>query len=160
MPAADPKVVDDIREHGWHVRMVSGDAIYPPFSYTVGLYATFAHPELIVVGLPGDRAHRLLNEAGTLIRGGTTFQVGAVSDLLIPQYSCTFRAVPDVQFEYFLGAALQHYDGTRFPCLQLVWPARDHTWPWSDDATDGFREQQRVLADSPVPPWPEPESEG
>ncbi|MHB1328527.1 MAG: DUF4262 domain-containing protein [Gemmatimonadales bacterium] len=159
MPAADHKVADDIREHGWHVRMVFGDAIFPPFSYTVGLFEAFAHPELIVVGLPGERAHRLLNAAGSLVRAGTTFQVSGMSDLLIPDYACTFRPVPDVLFEYFLGAALEYYDQIRFPCLQLIWPARDHSWPWSADASAGFREQQRVLADSPVPPWPEPEND-
>lgn len=46
------KALADVQQHGWHVLKVMEDNEGPAFAYTVGLYHSFGHPELIVVGLP------------------------------------------------------------------------------------------------------------
>jgi hypothetical protein len=46
------KALADVQNHGWHVLKVMEDDRGPAFAYTVGLYHSFRHPELIIVGLP------------------------------------------------------------------------------------------------------------
>ena len=43
--------------------------------------------------------------------------------------------------------------GHEYPALQLIFPDREHRWPWDDAATASFRETQPVLADIAVPLW-------
>jgi hypothetical protein len=57
----DKKQLSDIETYGWHVRKVLKDETGPGFTYTVGLYYTFKHPEIIIVGLNPDPAHDLLS---------------------------------------------------------------------------------------------------
>jgi uncharacterized protein DUF4262 len=44
-------VLSNIAEFGWHCLNVIEDDGHPPWSYTIGLYETWNHPELIVIGI-------------------------------------------------------------------------------------------------------------
>jgi hypothetical protein len=44
-------VLANINEFGWHCVNVVEDDAHPPWSYTIGLYETWEHPELIIVGI-------------------------------------------------------------------------------------------------------------
>jgi Domain of unknown function (DUF4262) len=44
-------VIANINEYGWHCVNVIEDDGHPPWSYTIGLYDTWEHPELIIVGI-------------------------------------------------------------------------------------------------------------
>ena len=58
----------------------------------------------------------------------------------------------DHYVEYF-GAARGFYGGSNFDVVQLVFPAKDGTWPWDAGATDAFRAWQPLLGatDSDTP---------
>ena len=43
-------VLNNINEFGWHAVNVIEDDGHPPWSFTIGLYETWQHPELIVIG--------------------------------------------------------------------------------------------------------------
>lgn len=47
----DQKLLDDVQGHGWHVIGVEADNEGPAFAYSIGLYQTFGHPEVVVFGL-------------------------------------------------------------------------------------------------------------
>ena len=49
MDAPDQQLLDTIENHGWAVIRVSADADGPSFAYSIGLYQTFEHPEIIIV---------------------------------------------------------------------------------------------------------------
>ena len=74
------KAIADIQNHGWHVLKVMEDSKGPAFAYTVGLHHSFGHPELIIVGLPLDVGHSVLNVAGESIRRGVQYAEGLQSD--------------------------------------------------------------------------------
>src|SRR5512144_553940 len=95
---ADQKVLDDVEKHGWHVVKVLPEAEFPGFAYTVGLFKTFTHPEVLIYGIPGDRAHQILNDLGNEVRAGHRFNVGQTYDTLLEGYSCTFRTIPQAQY--------------------------------------------------------------
>ena len=149
----EEQCVRDVAESGTHVLRVHGDSDWPEFAYTIGLFETFRHPELILLGLPAERAHRLLNDARELIRGGLVFRDGEETDALLEGASVAARAVPSDQRDAHFGWAAWYYGGEAFPALQLVWPSRARRFPWDADATDAYRLAQPVLADVPLPEW-------
>jgi hypothetical protein len=53
-------VREKIARFGWAIQHVEGDRIHPPWSYTVGL-TMYDEPELVVTGLPMNRASALLH---------------------------------------------------------------------------------------------------
>jgi hypothetical protein len=150
---SERKTIADVDRHGWHVVKVMGDSEGPPFAYTVGLGHSLAHPELIVVGLELDAAHRLLNDAGELIRRGARFADGLETQDLLNGYPCMFRQMPASQFQNYMGWALWFYDGPSFSALQLIWPDGHRHWPWEPAVDAEVRELQPVIADQGDPPW-------
>lgn len=64
----DRKLLSDIHEFGWHVVNVPGDERAPAWCFTVGLQHSYGHPELVIVGLPLDTGHAVLNIAGETIK--------------------------------------------------------------------------------------------
>ena len=144
----------DIAAHGWIVMKIEEDASGPGFAYSIGLYGAFGHPEVIIVGLPTDVAHQLINDLGRAVRDeGRRFAAGAVSDEFLEGYAVTFRAVPEYQYAAYLGHGCRVYEQQPFPVLQMIYPDRDGRWPWQDGVTESFRANQPVLADEPLPDW-------
>lgn len=148
----EQKVIDDVREYGWHVVNVLAEGDLPEFTYTIGLYQNYRHPEILVYGLPRDRAHPIVNELGEGIRNGEVYLTGKTYGEILQKYSCTFRAIPSSQYLEHLGWAMWFYEGPEFPALQLVYPDSAGRWPWQDGVAEGFRQRQPILADAGAPP--------
>ena len=143
----------DVAQYGLHVIKVSAESDSPTFAYTVGLYRTFGHPEVIMLGLGLDTMHQLLNDLADAVRQGHRFATGEVSDRLLDGYDVTFHTVPERQNAAYLGWAIWFNDGHDFPTLQMIYPDRERRWPWDDGVADGFRVNQPVLEREPIPPW-------
>ena len=147
MTGGDAQMRADIATYGWHVIAVYEDDEGPGFAFTIGLFRRFEHPELIVFGLPPETMHLMLNGAGAAVRGGRTYGVDKDYDDILERYNCTFRPVPRSHYEEYLGSARWYYDGDDFPVLQLIWPDRDHRYPWVAPSDAWIRTAQPVLAD-------------
>jgi hypothetical protein len=144
----------DIATFGWMVMKVSAkDAADPDFAYSIGFHQSYEHPEIIIVGLPLEIAHQVINDVGASVRGGARYAAGSMSDEFLEKYSVTFRAVPDYQYGAYLGWGRRYYGERAFPVLQLVFPDRAGRWPWHEEASPEFRTAQPILADTPEPPW-------
>jgi len=152
MDEDEAQTLADIDRYGWCVLKVSNDQ-GPDFAYSVGMFRTLGHPEILMFGMPLDLMHRLINDVGDHVRAGARYTAGQVSDAFLEGYDVTFRAVPTFQYEGHLGWANWLYGGTDYPVLQMVYPDRDHRWPWADGVTSTFRTHQPVLADIDMPPW-------
>ena len=50
----DRKLLADVEQFGWHMVGIEQDNEGPAFVYSVGLYQTFRHCEILVVGLSVD----------------------------------------------------------------------------------------------------------
>ena len=152
MDEHEAQTLADVDRFGWSVLKVSNDA-GPDFAYSVGMFRTLGHPEILLFGLPLDVMHRLINDVGEQVRAGTRYVAGQVTDEFLEGYEVTFRAVPAFQYEGHLGWANWLYGGTNYPALQLVYPDRHRRWPWDAGVERGFRENQPILADIDVPSW-------
>lgn len=146
---ASRKLAGDVRRYGWHVATVSGDDAGPGFAYSVGLFRTLTHPEIIMFGLPRDWLHQHINTIGDAVRGGARFAPGdRVADVL-ENHECIFVAVPRPRYAAHVGQAIAYYGNTDFPLLQCVWPDRLSRYPWDVDYPDDLREEQPVLGHLP-----------
>jgi hypothetical protein len=145
MNASEQKVLADVEKFGWHVILVPDDASGPGFAFTIGLFRTYRHPEVIVFGLPQALAHQLLNVIGNDVKSGTRVGAGDRSDKYLENASCAFLDFPLRGYEQFLGYARWFYEGDEFPALQCVWPDVAGHFPWEDAAADATRTRQPIL---------------
>jgi hypothetical protein len=74
------RLLANISEHDWQCASVAGDESSPSFSYTIDLFQSFGHPELVIFGLHPKTAHSVLRIAA---RAAAT---GKPLDLQQPQY--------------------------------------------------------------------------
>ncbi len=156
--APDRKVLDDVRTHGWHVVRVPSEDDSTGWAFSVGLYYSHAHPEIVVFGLSTELMHAVLNNLAQDVRAGQHFEDGAESTDVLEGVRCTFRTVQRKWYPPFLGYALWFYDGPEFPALQCIWPDKSRNFPWDAGFRSEWSELQPLLFhDSPtaarVMPW-------
>lgn len=109
--ASEQKVLDDVATYGWHVVNVLTDADGPGFSYTIGLFQSFQHPEILVVGLPSGVAHPVLNELGEAARSGRGHVAGATYDDYLEGFQCTRDSADALSRLSRLGAVVLRSKG-------------------------------------------------
>ena len=148
LPAPDAKVLTDIETCGWHVVRVfsqPGDEA-PEWAYSIGLFHSFGHPEVIVFGLPLDRCHRIINEVGSGIKAGKKYESGPeYDDVLADPYKCVFRPVRQRYYRDHVGYALWFYEKDPFLLLQCFWPDKKGLFPWAADCNSYVKDAQPLL---------------
>jgi len=139
------QILDDVEEFGLHIVSVPEDGQAPGFSFSIGMWESFDHPEVVVFGLPDEVAVELLNGVADEVSEGKTFPAGTKHDGLLQDYPVQFVEVPNAAVREFLATAVWAYDGADFPAVQLVWPDKQGRWPWDAGVREGFRGMQPVL---------------
>ena len=119
-----------LEQHCWIVQGVQRERRRPPYAYTVGL-AGHDQPELVVTGMPYDRAVGLLNSVAEQVTQAGAPWPGEVLPLRDgPRVEVVRVTEPAVHLA--VAAAL---NGPAFTALQLVYADDQGRWPWSA----GFR---------------------
>jgi hypothetical protein len=126
----DRKLLADIDRVGWHVVMIPEEDGTPGWSFSVGLFRTFNHPEVVVFGLPLELSGEVINGIGADIRKGKVFESGQEYPEILEGVLCTFRPVVQRWYRPFLGYAAWYYRGPKFPVLQCIWPDKQQHYPW------------------------------
>lgn len=139
----DWKLAHDIETTGWHVIKVPEDDVGPGFAFTIGLWRSYGHPELIAFGLPLDVLHELLNVGGEAVKEGASLRDGE-TDRLLEGHRCALRDFPEAARREFLGTALSFYRAEPFPAVQIFWPDRDGRFPWDAGCDPDVRAAQRL----------------
>ncbi|GAB4045683.1 DUF4262 domain-containing protein [Spirosoma litoris] len=125
------KIEKDVKLHGWIVYNII-DKTLPTFAYTVGLYATFGHPEIIISGLRKEIGHQILNDIGNDVRKGINRQADQSYSDILQNYNCVFKQISENTYQDYLGQAMVFYDEERIPFLQCVYPDKMGKFPWED----------------------------
>ena len=133
------ELADNIKKHRWLVFSVVGDA-QPLYSYTVGLFETFGHPEIVLSGLDIDLAQDLLNDIGNAVAQGLVRIPDRLYDDVLDSYPCLFKAVPVTTYEQYFGRALVFYGDTLFPVLQCLWPDAQSRFP-GDEGYNSYNQE-------------------
>jgi hypothetical protein len=136
------RVEEEIEARGWHVTVVDDT---PRYAYTTGLTRTYAHPEILVIGLPVTSIASVVQHVAEQVAGGARFRSEEVTGAIFEGLQATFREVPVVSVLDYCAPAVAFY-GLPPKVLQLVWPDSYGRWPWDTLADARFRLQQPVLA--------------
>jgi Domain of unknown function (DUF4262) len=91
--AADAKVLTNIKTHGWHVAGIfrAEDELEPEWAFSIGLFHSFSHPELIVFGLKLQICMGIVSKIGQQVKMGKCYQDSAEYEgVLGDSYKCCF----------------------------------------------------------------------
>jgi hypothetical protein len=145
------KAIEDIRKRGVHLLHVfDSEGNDPEFSYTVGLWHTHHHPEVIIVGLKEDLRHILLNNLNHEIGKGRVFTDGLSATDVLDGYTCYFQELPKDLYREYLGWDRWFYGGDEFEAVQMLWPNIHGVYPWDKNASENLQWQQTVLTKKPL----------
>lgn len=117
---------------GWavmHVLPAADTDTTTPFAYTVGLTA-HGYPELLIVGLPPEIAHDLLNDlAARVYDKAEQFSHGQrISDLIAGHDAVLVEGEPTD--DLLPGVAIARYGREQVRLLQVIWPDPQGRFPW------------------------------
>lgn len=133
MAAIRARIAENVARTGWAVQAVTRGADLsrdPPYAYTVGLWGTFGHPELLVIGFDPNLMMGVLNSAGAKVKAGTRFADRDRADGVIREFPVAFRAVPMPHARRWARAASERYRPGRFELLQMFLPDPGGRFPW------------------------------
>ena len=142
----EQRVISNIAEFGWHCVNIMADGPLCEYSFTVGLYKNYGHPELIIFGLGSDIAHEILTIAANAAKAGAPIDLSQTSDAFIDDYPCCFGEVPKSEYRAHVGYARWYYLGDSFPLYQIIWPSKLGVFPWHPQASEAFKAAQPVIA--------------
>ncbi|WP_165822019.1 DUF4262 domain-containing protein [Hymenobacter edaphi] len=144
--AAEQRIIADIEQYGCHLGLIRGDDYLPAFAYTIGLYRTYQHPEIICLGLPESVLFAVLAKAHELVKEGRRLAPGQRYDDFLEGYDVQFLPVDQAYYPSHLGYAGWYYGSSwEFPVLQLVWPDKQHRFPWEPEANPNWKFKQPLL---------------
>ena len=143
------RIRSDIEIFGWHVVKVLEDENGPGFGYSIGLFQTFSHPEILIVGLRLDLIHLLINNIGADIKKGKIFIEGQFYENVIDNYKCYFLKVNQEYYNDYVGQAQSYYGNAKFPLMQCAYPTLENIYPWQKDWPDSIKDLQPILGESP-----------
>lgn len=129
----DRRVLGDIKRVGWSVLNIEPDDPTTEFAYSfsVGMYHTHGHPEIIVVGLPHEVAGTIINTIGAFVILGNRIEPDRHYDDFTNAGN-VFKVVHPRHYEAYCGYARWLYRNDDFPMLQMVWPLKSGHYPWDD----------------------------
>ncbi len=145
-----------IAEHGVSIIGVSSPVdervIDAPWTYSIGFWQQYCHPEVLIVGLDQTLSGRLINWMNRAIRDeGRRFENGAaLDDVLEGDYVCFFQPIPQQDFGDWFAANRWFYGGNdQFEAVQMIWPDLQKHYPWESGASPSFRALQPVISTLP-----------
>jgi hypothetical protein len=125
--------------------MVNQTDYLPSFAYSIGLWQTFKHPEIICFGLPNDLGHAIINDVAEIIKSGERIEVGKNYDNIFNASRAEFLDVDSGNVVDYFQQAINYYGSDNFHGLQLVWTDRNDKFPWEEGFEDVFVYKQPML---------------
>src|SRR5438270_5134506 len=115
-----------IQKYGWHMTSVcplldDKDEDQVIFSYTTGLYFSYNHPEVIVLGLDLDFSQDIITRIGSRVKGGEVFAQELEYEKIFDACKCVFRSVENSKYKEYLRYSQWFYEGETVPALQCLW---------------------------------------
>ncbi len=156
-------ILKNIKEYGWHANGIPGEGSAPDWAYSVGLFAKYGQPELIVFGLEIATMHQMIVRYADLLQTGKEIHVSESPrdsklspntilkiDGIIPDKPSVLREVHVPWCEPLLRSASWYYHYQEYPVLQCFWPDRHGYFPWDDHCSKPSRKAQPLLYERSV----------
>jgi hypothetical protein len=120
-----------------------------PFSYSVGFTKSLGQPEVILMGLPGETSHSLINSLfercsdGFGLTDGTRIEEIASFPLVAKEVDESWI------IQSFFASALWYHrtqmDSPLVRAMQIVWPDAGGNYPWEADCAEWVRADQPAM---------------
>jgi hypothetical protein len=146
------KLEKDIKELGLGVLHVLEDEDGPGFTYSIGLYKSYGHPEIIMVGLKQQLAHTLINNMAYDIKEGKVFVPLTFEADILDNFNCYIIEVNKANYDTYVGQAQNYYDGDDFPLIQCIYPTIKGIYPWEDEWPGDIKDLQPILGSINITP--------
>jgi len=143
--SVDQKLLDDVEKYGLHILHILGDEEHPPFSYSIGLFKTFNHPEIIIIGLKQQLSHIIINNIAEDIKNGIAYEPFSWSEDILDNYKCLFIPVDKSNYREYVGYDRWYYNGDDFSLLQCIYPTTKGIYPWEETWPDNIKQLQPLL---------------
>lgn len=146
----DERIYREVLSDGCSVLSFKSSPTACEFSYSVGLYLNFLHPEILLMGLHPATAHGIICRIRDAASEGEFLAADAVRcDLFADGRAVRFRPVPQERYLDYLGRNCNLYfslflrgaalDDFKFPVLQGVWSDKEGRFPDDPDCDPGFK---------------------
>jgi hypothetical protein len=143
---AKAAILNNIEKFGCHLALLEPEDDLPGFAYSIGLYKKFGHPEIICFGLKTEVLGAVLNHACDLIKAGEKLLPGNLYSGFLEGYDIQFVEVEKDYYQNYVGYGGWFYDMSfDFPLLQLVWPDKQHKFPWEGAFNPQWKFKQPLL---------------
>lgn len=139
------QVLENIATDGWHCVHIPQMGHQLAFTYTIGLYHSYKHPELLVYGANAKAACDMIKYVGTAARDDEALDLDQPTDKLMDGHSCVFVEVPYLNYPQRIEHGLWFYEGVSFPLWQIVWTSNQGLFPWHPESSVRFRASQPLL---------------
>ena len=136
---------ENIDIYGLQVQHVLEDESGPGFSYSVGLFETYRHPEIIMLGLKQQLAHTLINDMANDIKEGKVFAPFTFAQDILDDFDCYIIEVDKVNYDSYVGQAQNYYGNDNFPLIQCIYPTVKGIYPWEDEWPEEIKDLQPIL---------------
>jgi hypothetical protein len=136
------KIRAGIETHGHFVLTIFGTESAPPFAYTIGLSEKYGH-EIVVIGLPPEIGHPILNSAARLMAAGQlplNTPLVDIASMPVILRECS----PELMGDYGIQAG-RYYQRDDIKFLQLVWPDAAGRFPEDPQFDAHMRRVQPLL---------------
>jgi len=141
----DDQTESNIEKYGLTVIILEATEYLPAFAYSLGLWKTFKHPEIICFGLTTKNLHALINDVAELVKQGQILATNRNYDEFFNNADTQFVKVDPSYLSNYFGTAINYYNSDKFPALQFVWTDRNNKFPWDTDYEEEFQYRQPLL---------------
>ena len=139
------KIAKGFLTRGWHNLEEVLEPGLPVRAFTFGLYPSFGHPEIVIIGYPHNITSHLLATACERVQAGESFQLEREYEGFLDGYKVAFKHVHPSHYDRFLPFLKGLYRTNNFPVIQVVIPDEGGRYPWDSGVQAQFRQVQRVL---------------
>jgi hypothetical protein len=141
------KLLNDIEKYGLQVMRVLNEGASPGFSYSIGLFKTYKHPEIIIVGLKQELSHILINNMAEDIKNGNVFEPLNYYTGILGDFKCYIVKVRPTNYDGYVGQAQRYYKNDDFPIVQCVYPTTKGIYPWEKSWPESIKDLQPILGE-------------
>ncbi len=125
-------IANNVLTRGYHLINVLGDARkeQPTVTYSVGLFHTFRHPEIVMFGVPKDLSNVVLD---TLIKTWVIEQkqnfIAGETYTGLTNRPAEFTIIPQSLVDAHLTGCRWFYSNREFPVLECIWGLKSAKLP-------------------------------
>ena len=141
------RVRDSIARSGFHTTTVGAGGDTPGFTYSTGIYKSYAIPEIIISALPPNLSHELISQYVDRFRT-TGPVIGERITATKERFDYYLVPVPLSRIQEYVLASIKYYGSNPFEYLQLIYPDTEMLFP----GEEGYDYDQELFGTFPPDP--------